>query len=79
MSPDLQPVATPFAPDGGMRLLTGNLGRCVIKTSAVVEDRWIVEAPCAVFETQDDVLAAFKAGKVTSYQDVIEMTRPARP
>ena len=60
----LRPVAAPFAPDGGMRLLDGNLGRCVIKVSAVAEERWIIEAPCAVFETQDDVLRAFKAGQL---------------
>jgi phosphogluconate dehydratase len=69
----LRPVSAPFAPDGGMRLLRGNLGRCVIKTSAVVEERWIVEAPCAVFETQDDVLAAFKAGDLE--RDVIVVVR----
>ncbi|AYJ87272.1 phosphogluconate dehydratase [Sphingomonas paeninsulae] len=69
----VRPVSAPFAPDGGMRLLRGNLGRCVIKTSAVVEERWIVEAPCAVFETQDDVLAAFKSGDLE--RDVIVVVR----
>ncbi len=69
----LRPVGAPFAPDGGMRLLQGNLGRCVIKTSAVAEERWIVEAPCAVFHTQDDVLRAFKAGDLE--RDVIVVVR----
>src|SRR3546814_2485166 len=41
----LRGVADPFSPDGGMRLLTGNLGRAILKTSAVDEDRWTIEAP----------------------------------
>jgi phosphogluconate dehydratase len=69
----LRPVATAFATDGGMRLLDGNLGRGIIKVSAVAEDRWIVEAPCAVFATQDDVLHAFKAGKLN--RDVVVVVR----
>jgi phosphogluconate dehydratase len=69
----LRPVSAPFAPDGGMRLLRGNLGRCVIKTSAVVEERWIIEAPCAVFETQDAVLDAFKARELE--RDVVVVVR----
>jgi phosphogluconate dehydratase len=69
----LRPVADPFLPDGGMRLLKGNLGRCVIKTSAVAAERWTIEAPCAVFSTQDDVLRAFKAGDLD--RDVIVVVR----
>ncbi len=69
----IRPAAEPFAPDGGMRLLKGNLGRAVIKTSAVDPERWIVEAPCAVFSTQDDVLRAFKAGELD--RDVIVVVR----
>ncbi len=69
----LSPVAAPFLPDGGMRLLQGNLGRCVIKTSAVQPDRWTIEAPCAVFSTQDDVLRAFKAGELD--RDVVVVVR----
>ena len=69
----LRPASDPFQPDGGMRLLKGNLGRAVIKTSAVQPDRWIVEAPCAVFETQDDVLRAFKAGELD--RDVVVVVR----
>jgi phosphogluconate dehydratase len=61
----LRPVADPFFPDGGMRLLKGNLGRAVIKTSAVAEDRWIIEAPARCFSDQDEVLAAFKAGELS--------------
>ena len=69
----LSPVAAPFLPDGGMRMLQGNLGRCVIKTSAVQPDRWTIEAPCAVFSTQDDVLRAFKAGELD--RDVVVVVR----
>ena len=69
----LAPVAAPFLADGGMRLLQGNLGRCVIKTSAVQPDRWTIEAPCAVFSTQDDVLRAFKAGVLD--RDVVVVVR----
>ncbi|MEQ1688700.1 MAG: phosphogluconate dehydratase [Sphingopyxis sp.] len=60
----LRGVAAPFAPDGGMRLLTGNLGRCVIKVSAVDEDRLTIEAPVRIFHDQDAVTAAFKAGEL---------------
>ncbi|HMO77213.1 MAG TPA: phosphogluconate dehydratase [Sphingopyxis sp.] len=60
----LRPVAAPFSPDGGMRLLAGNLGRAIIKTSAVAEDRWTIEAPARIFDNQDAVLSAFKAGEL---------------
>jgi phosphogluconate dehydratase len=69
----LRPVAAPFSPDGGMRLLSGNLGRAIIKTSAVAEDRWTIEAPCRIFDNQDAVLTAFKAGELE--QDVIVVVR----
>lgn len=69
----LRPVTAPFSPDGGMRLLAGNLGRAIIKTSAVAEDRWTIEAPCRIFDTQDAVLTAFKAGELE--RDVIVVVR----
>ena len=69
----LRPVSAPFSPDGGMRLLTGNLGRAVIKTSAVEESRWTIEAPCRIFSDQNDALAAFKAGELE--RDVIVVIR----
>jgi len=47
----LAPVAAPFNPDGGMRLVKGNLGRATFKTSAVDKERWTIEAPCRVFAT----------------------------
>ncbi|SEH13792.1 6-phosphogluconate dehydratase [Sphingopyxis sp. YR583] len=69
----LRPVSAPFSADGGMRLLAGNLGRAIIKTSAVAEDRWTIEAPCRIFDTQDAVLAAFKAGELE--RDVVVVVR----
>jgi phosphogluconate dehydratase len=60
----LRPVSEPFQPDGGMRLVKGNLGRAVFKTSAVDSERWIVEAPARCFSDQDEVLEAFKAGEI---------------
>jgi len=69
----LRPVAQPFSPDGGMRLLSGNLGRAIIKTSAVDEDRWTIEAPARIFDDQNQVIAAFKAGELD--RDVIVVVR----
>lgn len=73
----LRPVARAFAPEGGMRLLTGPLGRAMIKTSAVVPDRWVIEAPCAIFEDQDAVIAAFQAGALD--RDVVVVVRYQGP
>jgi len=56
----LSPVAKPFAPTGGLKLVDGNLGRGVIKVSAVAPENRIVEAPAKVFEDQDDVVASFR-------------------
>ncbi|NJC33093.1 phosphogluconate dehydratase [Sphingomonas jejuensis] len=69
----LAPVTAPFQPNGGMRLLDGNLGRAVIKVSAVEQDRWIVEAPARVFSDQDQVIDAFKAGELE--RDVVVVVR----
>jgi phosphogluconate dehydratase len=60
----LRPVGEPFRADGGMRLVQGNLGRAIFKTSAVDEERWVVEAPARCFSDQNDVLEAFKAGEL---------------
>lgn len=54
----------PFAPDGGIKVLVGELGRAVIKTSAVKPEHQVVEAPAIVFARQDDLLAAFKRGEL---------------
>ncbi len=60
----LRPVSNPFNPDGGMRLVTGNLGRGTFKTSAVDPSRWTIEAPARIFSDQDQVLTAFGAGEL---------------
>ena len=69
----LRPVAAPFQAEGGLRLLQGNLGRANIKVSAVDPSRWTIEAECRVFETQNDVLAAFKVGELN--RDVVVVVR----
>ncbi len=62
----LRPASNPFHSHGGLTQLSGNLGRGVIKTSAVAEERHVIEAPARVFHTQDAVKEAFKAGELTS-------------
>jgi phosphogluconate dehydratase len=66
-------AAKPFSEEGGLKLLTGNLGRAVIKVSAVPADRHIVEAPSILFDTQEQLLAAFKAGSLE--RDFIAVVR----
>jgi phosphogluconate dehydratase len=56
----LRPVDEPFSPSGGIKVLKGNLGTSVIKTSAVSDEHLIIEAKAVVFDDQDDLLAAFK-------------------
>jgi phosphogluconate dehydratase len=63
----------PFSPTGGLRLLSGNLGRAVIKVSAVPDDRHVVEAPAQVFDSQQALLAAFAAGQLE--RDVVAVVR----
>src|SRR3546814_17580182 len=65
----VRPASDPFQPDGGMKLLTGNLGRCIMKTSAVDPSHWTIEAPVRVFSTQEGVIEAFKKGELD--RDVI--------
>ena len=62
----LRPATDPFATTGGLKQLTGNLGRGVIKVSAVAPERHIIEAPARIFHDQEDVKRAFKAGEFTS-------------
>jgi phosphogluconate dehydratase len=69
----LRGTAAPFSPTGGLKLLSGNLGRSVIKVSAVPEDRHIVEAPARIFDSQEAMQAAFKAGELE--RDVIVVVR----
>ncbi len=63
----------PFSPTGGLRLLQGNLGRAVIKISAVPADRHVIEAPAIVFDSQEALQAAFQAGELA--RDFIAIVR----
>jgi phosphogluconate dehydratase len=58
----LRPAREPFLADGGMKLVQGNLGRAIFKTSAVDPARWTTEAPALCFSDQSQVLAAFQRG-----------------
>ncbi|MFN7168365.1 MAG: phosphogluconate dehydratase [Pannonibacter sp.] len=69
----LAPLGKAFQSNGGLKMLTGNLGRAVIKISAVAPERHIIEAPARVFHSQDALQAAFKAGELTS--DVVAVVR----
>ncbi len=69
----VRPVAAPFAATGGLKQLSGNLGRGVIKVSAVAPERQVIEAPVRVFHDQNAVKAAFKAGEFIS--DTIVVVR----
>jgi len=60
----LRPVSAPFSSHGGLELLSGNLGRAVIKTSAMQMEHFVIEAPALVFDSQEAVIAAFKAGRL---------------
>ncbi|WP_343590357.1 phosphogluconate dehydratase [Paracidovorax wautersii] len=69
----LRPAADPFSVTGGLKLLQGNLGRSVIKVSAVPEDRHVIEAPAVVFGSQAELQSAFQAGELD--RDVICVVR----
>jgi phosphogluconate dehydratase len=69
----VRPASAPFSSTGGLRLLLGNLGRSVIKVSSIPDDRHVVEAPARVFDAQEDMLAAFKAGELD--RDVVCVVR----
>ncbi|VVD60572.1 phosphogluconate dehydratase [Pandoraea terrae] len=69
----VRPASRPFAPEGGLRILQGNLGRAVIKSSAVKPAHQKVRAPARVFADQEEAQAAFKAGEL--HRDVIVVVR----
>lgn len=73
----LRGMDDPFSPTGGLKLLTGNLGRSVIKISAVRPEHWKIEAPACVFEDQNDLIAAFKDGSLD--RDVVAVVRHQGP
>jgi phosphogluconate dehydratase len=69
----LRPAADPFSPEGGLKLLRGNLGRSVIKVSAVGAHHRIIEAPARVFDSQEAVLESFQRGELA--RDVVVVVR----
>ncbi|RAK57539.1 phosphogluconate dehydratase [Phenylobacterium deserti] len=74
LNPDiLRPVSDPFQPTGGTRLVQGNLGRAVFKTSAVKPQHRIIEAPALVFDDQEELLAAHKRGELA--RDFVAIVR----
>jgi phosphogluconate dehydratase len=73
----LRALDEPFDAEGGLKLLTGNLGRAVIKTSAVKSEHRVVEAPAIVFDDQMEVIHAFKAGELA--RDFVAVVRYQGP
>ena len=69
----LRGVKEPFQATGGLNVLEGPLGRAVIKSSSIPEDRQIIEAPCRIFHSQEELAAAFKANELN--KDVIAVVR----
>ncbi len=69
----LRPVSDPFRKDGGLKLMSGNLGRATMKVSAVAPEHWHIEAPCRIFSEQQHVIDAFKAGELD--KDVVIVVR----
>ncbi len=73
----LRPASEPFSADGGLRLLSGNLGRAVIKVSAVKPQHRVVEAPAIVFNSQEELMHAYKAGQLD--RDFVAVVRYQGP
>ena len=69
----VRPVSAPFSSSGGLKLLQGNLGRSVLKVSSVPVDRYVVEAPCRVFDSQEAMQQAFQAQELN--RDVVCVVR----
>ena len=63
----------PFSETGGLKLLKGNVGRSVMKTSAIPEDKYIIEGPAMIFDSQEELLEAFDQGKLE--RDFIAVVR----
>ncbi len=69
----VRPASNPFSTSGGLKLLTGNLGRSVTKVSSVPDDRHVIEAPCRVFDSQEALHQAFAADELN--HDVVCVVR----
>ncbi|GAA4573827.1 phosphogluconate dehydratase [Planotetraspora kaengkrachanensis] len=74
----LRPAAEPFSADGGIHMVSGNLGRAVSKVSAVKPEHLVIEAPARVFDDQRDLLAAFESGDLDG-QDFVAVVRYQGP
>jgi phosphogluconate dehydratase len=73
----VRPASQPFSADGGLKLLQGNLGRAMIKVSAVKTEHRLVQAPAVVFDSQDDLLAAYAKGELA--RDFVAIVRYQGP
>ena len=73
----LRPATAPFAADGGIRLLKGNLGRAIVKISAVDSEHRRIEAPARIFDSQEHLLDAFRDGSLTG--DFVAVVRGQGP
>ncbi len=73
----LRPAAAPFAADGGIRLLKGNLGRAIVKISAVDSQHRRIEAPARIFDSQEHLLETFRDGSLTG--DFVAVVRGQGP
>ncbi|MFT5710993.1 MAG: phosphogluconate dehydratase [Halioglobus sp.] len=69
----LSPLLRPFAEEGGLRSLSGNLGESVIKVSAVSEEQRVIKAPCQIFHSQEALRLAFEADEMNC--DVVAVVR----
>ncbi|GIH27579.1 phosphogluconate dehydratase [Acrocarpospora phusangensis] len=74
----LRPASEPFSPDGGIHMVSGNLGRAVSKVSAVKPEHLVIEAPAKVFDDQRDLLGAFERGELDG-QDFVAVVRYQGP
>ena len=73
----LAPAHAPFLREGGMKLVSGNLGRAIMKVSAVPDDRWVIEASARVFTDQQQVLTAYQSGELN--KDVVVVVKGQGP
>jgi len=74
LAPDiLRPADDPFEAEGGIRILSGGLGKAVIKASAVKHEHHVIEAPAICFDDQEELLAAFRRGELD--RDFIAVVR----
>ncbi|GAB4069273.1 phosphogluconate dehydratase [Ancylobacter sonchi] len=73
----VRPASRPFQATGGLKLLSGDIGRAVIKTSAIAAERHVIEAPAKVFHSQEELQKAFKAGTLTG--DFVAVVRYQGP